>query len=495
MIPKSTGRNQLRFRYELSVLMNGKILPSGWDWRRHAPVPGRVFLLSFFVFLLRGWGAVDDVRLSETFSGDASLSARGWKIEADPTQSQWRIQDGHLEVMCHRNPYHGGKIVRPVPKLARCELAFDAKFAVRGAGNYNHLSLGFRLYGYMTSFKHYVGHHWLAYRPAEKRHYSASNAIPLDQWVHLRIRFDFPAHRAEFYVGGGDDPVWVDTAVGVNLEQAKPELNFFNYGLCAGTVTHLVDNIVLRELPARSGDNPTARNRALVFQGISFDRYGVAEALAPRFGKEHLSVYTLETRGAAIAPRNQFALRCVPAAERWRETALVALVDIPAGPGGCLPAYMVDDLAAAVRSGAHLLVLGGMYSYGKGVYEDTPLASLLPVPCDDPWAVRRFSAPVPMQSETFPSLAARGSPATLPGVLWYHEGARRNAAVEVLMEAGGKPMLVRRAVGKGMVTAFLGTPCGDFGKIDSGVVPFWEWPGWPDLVRQMADAALPRVGE
>ena len=57
---------------------------------------------------------------------------------------------------------------------------------------------------------------------------------------------------------------------------------------------------------------------------------------------------------------------------------------------------------------------------------------------------------------------------------------------EVTLTAGGKPVGVTWGYGQGRVTVFLGTTLGNAGDIAAaGVAPFWEWDGWPDLVRDM----------
>ena len=76
-----------------------------------------------------------------------------------------------------------------------------------------------------------------------------------------------------------------------------------------------------------------------------------------------------------------------------------------------------------------------------------------------------------------------------PTVLWYHDAPLTGDGVEVLLEAGGKPILVRSRAGRGTVTAFLGTTCGDFGDGKGGAVPFWEWSGWSGLARRMVGRA------
>jgi len=421
--------------------------------------------------------------LEDSFDHVSELAAAGWTVEASAQQSLWRVRDGRLEAVCRRNPYKGGRIVKPAALLDRGVLEFDAKFATSGGSDYGHLSLGFKLYGRMTAFKKYGGHKWMAYHPPPRNTWTIlSNAVPLNRWVHFKLVFDCPAKRAEYYWGDMDNPVYVEDRF--ELPEAPPEeLEFFNYGLCNGTVTHQVDNVRLcGPAPGEGPDGAAARDRLLLFRGISYERCRIEECLASALPPECVSVYTVETRGAAVMPRNRFALDRVPSAKHLRQAARIVLVDVPTGPAGCLPPHLLNDLHAAVRGGAEMLVLGGMFAFGKGLYAGTPLAEMLPVNLPGVWDVKRFAAPRPIEAVAgdWPDGPDGGRPA----VLFHHEAPPRDEAARILLRAGGKPMLVTRACGAGKVTAFLGTVCGDFPP-GAGVVPFWEWEGWPAWVRKM----------
>ncbi|MHC4886227.1 MAG: hypothetical protein ACYTGH_14215 [Planctomycetota bacterium] len=55
------------------------------------------------------------------------------------------------------------------------------------------------------------------------------------------------------------------------------------------------------------------------------------------------------------------------------------------------------------------------------------------------------------------------------------------------MKAGDRPILMTQAAGKGRVTVFAGTVCGEPSE---GELPFWSWKGWPNVMaRLIADLA------
>ena len=474
----------------------------GWNtiggvWRRAGAGRARVCARAGLCLLACGGGAdagaptaARPPSYEERFDGDQAVAARGWEVRAEPAQSVWRVEDGHLALTCHRNPYKGGRIVRQVPLLERGILEFDTRLAVLGGSDYNHFSLGFKLYGHMSSFKKFGMHMWLGYRPERKSWVMLSTDVPVHKWVHVKLLFDLPRGRMEYYCGEAEDPAYIETSLGVDPEQAPPELEFFNYGLCTGTLEHWIDNVVLRPLTRGVGAGDVQRDRALVFEGVAADRYGVTDILKQAFGDEQVSVFRMESRGAAIAPRNKFGLERLPSAQRWDEAATVVLLDVPAVPADCLPPYVLADLCEAVLDGADLLVFGGMFAFGKGGYVGTPLAGLLPVAVEGPWRVRKFDGPCALRSETPPWAQVLASGDARPTLSWYHDLVVRGPDADVLLTAGKEPMLVRRQAGKGTVTAFFGVPCGEpIGG--QGGVPFWAWGGWPELVRRMADRGSP----
>ena len=110
----------------------------------------------------------------EDFEGPGDLASRGWRVEADETQSRWTITGGHLEARCLCKPYKGGRVVHAVPVVQRGVLEFDCFLAAAGADNYDHLSLGLKLYGHLMAFKRYAGHHFMAHVLAENIMYSTT---------------------------------------------------------------------------------------------------------------------------------------------------------------------------------------------------------------------------------------------------------------------------------------------------------------------------------
>ncbi|MCK5804460.1 MAG: hypothetical protein KAI66_16600 [Lentisphaeria bacterium] len=451
----------------------------------HMSATGRVGPIIASIVLLLALGSraapPSGAGFTDGFEGGGGLADRGWEVKAKPEQSQWSIRDGGVKMVGHRNPYKGGLITKKIPLLERGTLEFDAKFATSGHRDYRHFSLGFRLYGHVTAFKNYGTHTWLQYRPHEKRWGTLATGVALGKWVHIKIVFDFPAKRAEYYCGAGADPVFVDPALELDLSQAPAELVFFNYGLCNGTVTNWIDNVTLSGAPEAGPASSSSRDGLVLFEGLTAERYAVRQSLRAEFAADKTFVYPLMTRGAATAPSNILRLQSVPGRQRWQQAALIVLADTPTTPNACLPPYLLQDLVSAVEEGAHLLILGGMFSLGKGGYQDTALTTLLPVGSLGLWEGKCFDKPMPLM---VPRTARDGTDLAGGTVLWHHDCDKLAEGTEILLEAGGKPMAVRRTFGKGAVTVFLGMTCGDFAAVDA--TPFWKSPQWRQILRGLA---------
>lgn len=450
--------------------------------RRVAPFEPRTLVALFLLLAAVGNTAPPSRNhVANDFDGQSGLSLLGWRVQATPAQSEWSIKDGHLEMLGHRSPYKGGSIAKTIPLFERGVLEFDAQFATAGRTDYQHFSLGFRLYGHMTAFKNYGTHAWLQYRPGQNTWATVATAVPFGKWVHFKVIFDFPAKRVEYYCGDGEDPAFVDPALELDLSKAPNELVFFNYGLCNGTIANRIDNITLRDQETGHAHTPTQRDGFVIFEGMTADRFDTRHLLAEHVEDDTVAVYRLVTRGSAIAPRNIFRLQHVPGQRRLEEARLIVLADVPATPNACAPEYLLNDIATAVQDGAHLLILAGMFSLGKGGYQETPLAKLFPMEPLTPWDGQRFSTPAPM---TGPLMTATPAKHAEPTVLWYHNIPQPSLEADTLLQAHGKPMALRWPVGKGTVTVFLAMACGDFRGTNQ--TPFWQSPAWPELLRGLA---------
>lgn len=133
----------------------------------------------------------------------------------------------------------------------------------------------------------------------------------------------------------------------------------------------------------------------------------------------------------------------------------------------------MERIATAVRQGAGLIMIGGMYSFGAGAYQRTPLADVLPI------RMQRFgkqvlNAPIrsdlhligpvamlPARSEYVTQLAPSDQNQQTWQALPPLDGANQISEVkdsaQVLVESlNGDPLLVAGQYGEGRVLAFAG---------------------------------------
>lgn len=418
------------------------------------------------------------------FSGSTPLAELGWDILATAEQSTYEPKDGMLRVTCHRNWHNGGLIRKRVPVVKKGVLDFEANIAMENQSNALGVALTVGIYNISTWYHDYC-RDWRRYFPAgpnqrlpgfsiEPVGHKRLTAVKKNEWAHYRIVFDHDQGVVEYYRNDMQDPVHIDYDVPVlgRDEYEGGYVRIGSMGLTKGSVVYGLRHVVLKEL-LDDDSTEVARTNVLLFEGIASDQYALGQLAREVFGEEHVRTFTVATHGAAVAPSNQLKLDRLPSAQTVAAAAAILLVDMPAEPGGCLPPMLLQQVVQAVINGADLAVFGGMFSLGKGGYQHTPLAAVLPVQLAGRWDVRSFGTPQ--------QLEAGGEPVGAAAALWYHD-VELNQDAEALMCAAGKPMLVRRALGQGSVSVFLGVPAGTIAP-ETGVKPFWEAQEWRDWLK------------
>jgi len=137
-----------------------------------------------------------------------------------------------------------------------------------------------------------------------------------------------------------------------------------------------------------------------------------------------------------------------------------------------------------VEQGGSLLVTGGPYAFGNGEFEGTRFLEVLPVklwgPFDLKWAGKNKSwtlKPVNPSSPVLKGVSFRQD----PRVFWEHFVTPKRGA-EVILEAGGHPVLILGRYGKGKVAVLTLSPTGE---ARAGEVAWWDWDGWSPLMKNI----------
>ena len=216
----------------------------------------------------------------------------------------------------------------------------------------------------------------------------------------------------------------------------------------------------------------------LAVHGLWYPEYGVERALA-RLG------------GAVIDDSWEFledSLRFYPSTyEALMRYHLVVVCNVGASSFTPVQRKMLKEYVA---HGGTVLFLGGWYAFGPD-YHHSLFEEISPVtypekrndpPNSDSPGVWRNALPDGLVLAPGEKSIGDGlNWAAGPRVFWYHPLTPKPGTT-VLLTAGGQPLLVMGAYGKGRVAVFAGTVMGD---PPAGKLPFWQWDGWPSL---LADA-------
>ena len=216
---------------------------------------------------------------------------------------------------------------------------------------------------------------------------------------------------------------------------------------------------------------PALLPKALAVEGLWTDTWRLREALR-RVGLPCDGAYR-STKGVKGLP---------PSPDAYRAFSLIVLSNVDA------PAISDKQLAVMrqfVEAGGGLVVLGGFWAFGRGGYQGSPLEEMLPVTFEASGAIAR--APEGLALRPAPSVTWLKDCdfSVRPCAFFVHElKPKPGAAVHV--SAGDKPVLVSWTFGRGRVVA-----CGLTvnGQAPRGVLPFWEWRDWTELLGQTMDWA------
>jgi hypothetical protein len=133
-----------------------------------------------------------------------------------------------------------------------------------------------------------------------------------------------------------------------------------------------------------------------------------------------------------------------------------------------------------VKSGGHLVILGGLFTLGQGYNMRTGWPDLLPVELPHmPYEIKQCSTPARF-GQAAAELGLDASAWAAPTVVIYRHLVRAKPGTEVLLAGqNDEPLIVRGKYGNGTVTVFTGTT---LGTAPAGTTPFWKSPAWPTIL-------------
>jgi len=216
--------------------------------------------------------------------------------------------------------------------------------------------------------------------------------------------------------------------------------------------------------PGTAEKPESERPRVLFVKGLAFERWRLMESL--------------EKIGADVR-QTEFMKRRVTTAVRYFPTTLEEALQYDIIILGAVDAWALARegtllLKDYVECGGSLLVLGGLYAYGAGRYQEMGLDELLPLRVNSTFDLQRGDGLTPVLTE----IAEAGTPVELAGaVRWFHElEAAPDAAV--LARIGEHPLAAVSVRGKGRIACIAATV---LGGENIEPTPFWLIEGWSDL--------------
>jgi Putative glutamine amidotransferase len=419
----------------------------------------------FICLLVVCWGVIspgtDKIVWQENFDKPGTMKSNGWTPVKVSPRDNWKIKGGTLKALCAFQPYKGSCYTKEIPFINKGVLTFDVNINSNHAKNYKHLSLQFKFYNILTSFKGYKKNWMRLY----KGKWRIMGKIPNAKWIKCKIVFDNTAGSAEYYIGDMANPTMVDTDIKFKPEKnGKGKLMLGNYGLANTTVLNEVDNIRLCKSTDSRVKSASISNTAMVFRGITYNYYQL-DKIARALNITKFRNYTLIT-GLALHSKNNFHLDKKPPIKLQTMPRYIIMADMPLKKS--VPDYVISMITKSVKQGAALLILGGMFTLNKGDFHNTPIAKILPVKLGSPWDLLDLKEPVKISNNL------EGKP-----VVKYLHPLKLTAGAKVLASAGNHPFIVSGKYGKGKVIVCLGMPCG---KFPAGEVPFWQWDKWPEFI-------------
>ena len=235
--------------------------------------------------------------------------------------------------------------------------------------------------------------------------------------------------------------------------------------------------------PAGSARGPAG---VQAFRGVGFNRLRFAE-IEKLIGAGRVSIMDMRVVRVYLTPSggsgetlNVPRPAQVPSDFELGGTEGFLLMNVPANVLGQRLTSAVEN---RVRAGANLLVVGGNQAFGRGGYAGSALEKLLPVTSEDTvWDAVRLAQPTAVTLVGADRALAGVDGNELPTIEFVHRTSVKDGA-EVLLSAGGRPVLTRRRLGGGHIYAWTALP---WGASEEG---FWNWNQWPQLCAALLNAA------
>lgn len=328
------------------------------------------------------FGALLAVALLTT---DGGLEQNGWKCVRKQPQDAFTVKDGVVTLVCSPNPYKGsvyGKSLESLPEKG--ELSFEVRPMLPGSAHSNRYYLQVCCGSMMLSFGSQSMIRYFA-KPVANWKVAGKDCLTFDAWNRVRVRWDNARKTVRYYVNDMRRPSCIEENAVVGPDESGDgscTLRLGNYGLAEGFQTHQIRNLSVVTVTDGSL-SAVPRDTALVFHGLCSEFFPIA-SWTKAYPREKIVDFYLEFMGSNTTPVNACMLSAYPDEDLCRSAGLIILADMPL-TAGSLAYSAQENLLAAVRDGARLIVTGGLAGLQRGGGYDSPIAKVLPVKLESPW--------------------------------------------------------------------------------------------------------------
>lgn len=313
---------------------------------------------------------------------DGPLEASGWTLARAQPKDAFRVKEGVLELSCSPTKVNEGLAYhREVPLYACGEFSFEVRLD-SAAVHQNDLNLWIN-----------VGAHALSFRQdGLERYYPFAqpkwqgvclHRFPAGEWVKFRMAWNNDLKVIKYYCGDMRVPTKVENGNQIGpFPDAPMRLGLRNYGLLPADYTDRIRRLVYREIAWQDAAD-AVRDSLVVFRGLTEEEFPI-DKWSRGFDREHTYDFVVEFVGSNIMPQNRMTLDSLPDENVWARARRILLLDMPLAYR-VFPESVQNQLLAAVRDGAELLVTDGPLALEKCGNYDSPIAKALPVELVDPW--------------------------------------------------------------------------------------------------------------
>jgi uncharacterized membrane protein len=194
-------------------------------------------------------------------------------------------------------------------------------------------------------------------------------------------------------------------------------------------------------------------------------------------------VRSVSNASLAVAPHWTFREKRGFSAFNWEKPEDVAgydLIILANVDLRTIPLERRDWIRGYVQAGGSLLMLGGPYGLGRGLWHESDLIEpLLPVKLHA-YDLRPFGLTAPLSLRATPGSFLSTEWSEKPVDVWLHDIEPKSGAT-VAMKAGDHPALVTGSYGKGRVAVLAVTP---LGETPGNALAWWQWTGREKLMAE-----------